>query len=258
MFKGSQLTEQQQFELASKLVYTNDIGCQYPIEPVPGKGGAKPLIDFTRSELRELARLLTVEVRGQDERKREIAQLQLLAVMREVMYRAEKDAPFPYSTQILSVLISLQYPDNLIMQINTGEGKGITTALLAAMQHALGQTVDVCTANKDLAERDYEEHLPFFQMLGIETSIVRAESEPGTYKVGGINYSTVSDMSLYRSRAKLEGEKLRAGDGGKVPVSLILDESDYALLDDKTLFNYATSPESGSNPFENTYAWIYP
>nr|WP_269472874.1 helicase-related protein [Aquicella siphonis] len=179
-------------------------------------------------------------------------------MMREVMYRAEKDAPFPYSTQILSVLISLQYPDNLIMQINTGEGKGITTALLAAMQHALGQTVDVCTANKDLAERDYEEHLPFFQMLGIETSMVRAESEPGTYKVGGINYSTVSEMSLYRSRAKLEGEHLRTRDGSKVPVSLILDESDYALLDDKTLFNYATSPESGSDPFENTYAWIYP
>lgn len=92
--------------------------------------------------------------------------------------------------------------------------------------------------------------------MGIPSAIVRSDSSAGTYKVGGINYSNVANLSLYRSRAKLEGESLTAMvDGREIATHLILDESDYVTLEDKTLFNLAMGVDGGG---DNPLAWVYP
>ena len=181
--------------------------------------------------------------------------------MREMYFRST--GKFPRTTQMITLLLSLDNPDNLLMEINTGEGKSITTAMLAALQwaKAKGDTVNVCTANMSLVDQDYTEKGAgnFFDCMGIPSTIVRSDSPKGTYKVGGINYSNVANLSLYRSRANLEGELLTSTiDGRETATHLILDESDYVTLEDKTLFNLAMGIESDVDIENNPFAWVYP
>jgi len=258
------LSSEQQYNLAQQMTYITAIGKDYPIT-VGGKT-CPNLTQATRAQLREFSDLLKDRIRtpGLSNEDKLKDQLKLLAVMREQYFRAT--GKFVYTTQILSVLMSLANQNhNMLMEINTGEGKSITTALLAAMQwvNADGGTVDVCTANQGLVDQDYKDPNQgaknFFTSLGIPSAAVKATSEKGTYQVGGINYSTIGDLALYRSRAKVEHEDLIVKKMG-VPLSsnLILDESDFSTLDDRTLFNFSTSAEGGGDTGVNPYAWIYP
>lgn len=253
------LDDEQQFHLAQQFMYVNAVGKNYPLV-VNGKTYGN-LTQTSRVELRELSDHLIHALRGPglDPTTERKLYLQLLAVMREQYFRST--GMLPHSTQMLSILSSLDNPDNLLMQINTGEGKSITTAMLAAVQWVKGGTVDVCTANRSLVQQDYIEKgaQNFFASLGIQSAVVESDSPSGTYAVGGINYTTVADMSLYRSRAKLEGESLTFSINGEEQAAhLILDECDYSTLDEKTLFNLAMGAEGGGDNYTNPYAWIYP
>ncbi len=260
MLEGSPLHTNDQYKLAEQLMYVNAIGKDFSLKI--GNKNCDNLTQASRAELRQYSDILIKSLRSDNvkpgEAEYEHNQLKLLAVMKELYFRSTGN--FPRITQTLAMLMSLKYPDNILMQINTGEGKGITTALLAALQWVKGGTVDVCTANRGLVHQDYTEkgNVNFFRLLGIPSSIVRSDSEYGTYQPGGINYTTVADLSLYRSRAKLENEPLDTVDGKTIHNDLVLDESDYTLLDDRTLFNYAVSAEGGGDSTKNPYAWIYP
>lgn len=253
---GTTLSGEQQHHLTQQLMCIHAIGQTYPL--TVGKQTCRDLTQASRAELRQYSDDLVKALRQGDPKAREANQLKLLAVMREMYFRST--GKFPRITQMLSLLLSCNYPDNVLMQINTGEGKGITTALLAALQWVNGGTVDVCTANRGLVVQDYNEkgNVDFFNAMGIPSAVVRADSEYGTYKPGGINYSTVADLSLYRARAHLENELLDQVKGKKVATDLVLDESDYTLLDDRTLFNYAVGADGGGDTTNNPYAWIYP
>ncbi|KAL4502177.1 hypothetical protein ABPG72_000412 [Tetrahymena utriculariae] len=95
----------------------------------------------------------------------------------------------PRSVQIISCLIFLykQKQKGRILQINTGEGKSITVALMAATRSLMKDKVDVYTSNKELAKRDCEEFQEFYQELGLTCGSIGQEevrsSEPNeTYK----------------------------------------------------------------------------
>lgn len=236
-------------KLGRQCLFVNSIGKDFP-----PPGFTKPLIEFSRAELYDYASALVAEIRAQGPR-RETLPLEFLAVLREVMHRTTGE--YPYTTQLISALHSLNHNNNLLLQINTGEGKSITSALLAVMQWANGESVDVCTANMDLASRDFDHFKNFFAFLDIPANKITADGTKQNYQIGGINYSTVADLSLYRSKAKLENNDLKHINGIKIKTSLILDEVDFNTLDNRTLFNH-TSHANDQDHYLLNCEWIYP
>ncbi|MFA6303557.1 MAG: hypothetical protein WC627_10580 [Legionella sp.] len=257
ILSASNLSTDEQFKIAQQLTFINAIGKDYPIKI--GGQNCESLIKATRPQLREFCDYLINDLRQgtmNSEQTRE-TQLKLLAVLRELYFRTT--GKFPYSTQMLSLIVSLENPNNLIMEINTGEGKSIITAMLSVLEWAKGDiTVDVSTANQKLVHQDYPKAHDFFDALGIESTIISKESPNGTYKVGGINYTTISDLSLYTSRAKIEGEDLTNKDGISYRKSLTIDEFDQPTLDDRTQFNFTVGAIGGGDGLSNPYEWIYP
>ena len=237
---------QYQLELDLRYIYAiqNDIPREHPIQAMSR--------EEICSALRENRRILAN--RAISPRARHLAQLKVLALACEVHYRTTGN--FPYSTQILSVLMMLNEPRDLILQINTGEGKTLTSALMATLLWASQEphAVDICTANMDLAETGFNAYRDFFQYVGVEATLVRASSTKNTYRQDGINFSTVSELSLYRSRGKVLDEE-----SPPESASILLDEVDQSLLDEKTEYRFAMSSDvSQGRVSESVYRWIYP
>ncbi|QMT60000.1 preprotein translocase subunit SecA [Legionella sp. PC997] len=150
-------------------------------------------------------------------------QLLLIALSAEALYRTTNK--FPRHTQILTLLKHLHHPGNIIHEIKTGEGKSIVAAMHAVLLCGNGRTVDIVTENEQLAKNALEKFAPFYQYLGIPhgTSIVAAQSTHSEYIPNGINYSTASDLSLFRMRMALEKRAMPTNP------SLIGDEIDATL-----------------------------
>lgn len=178
--------------------------------------------------------------------------LELLALSREIYYRTT--GKFAYSTQIIALLLYLQRPGNLLLQLNTGQGKSIVAPILQFLEWTRGGSINACTANDDLAYRDHESAALFFDFLNLPHQYLDEQSLQGQYALGGINYSRLANASLYRANAKVDHEPMRRiTHGVKDPAtSLIIDEVDADVLDNHTAFNLALGGSS------NPYAWIYP
>lgn len=183
------------------------------------------------------------------QKERDNAKLIYLALLREAMYRST--GRFPFSTQILAVLSAMNQNGNNIEEIQTGQGKSLMSSLYAAMLHAEGQAVDIATSNLQLAKEGLHENKDYYAYIGVKASIATASMDFSDYNHDGINYSDVPQLALLRSRAYIEG--------GKLPdkVSLVLDEADYTLLDDKTQYRYAASLDPNASS-QNIFAWVYP
>jgi preprotein translocase subunit SecA len=150
-------------------------------------------------------------------------QLLLIALSAEALYQTTKK--FPRCTQILTLLKRLHYPGNLIHELKTGEGKSIVGAMHGAWLCALGHSVDIATENDELAHNALEKFGPFYQYLGIAhgENILTAQSAHHEYISNGINYSTASNLALFRTRMALEKKPLP-----KNP-ALVCDEIDAIL-----------------------------
>lgn len=264
--QNTSLTSQEQYELAQQITYVNSIGRKYPLVIKDKSKVPEQLISYTdltqlpQNELREIAThfidiLRRPETSNTDKVK---AQLNLLAVLREQYFRVTGN--FIDVTQLSIVLMSLKNQHhNMLMELGQNERNSATAALLIAMQwvHANGGTVDVCVANRNELNLDYNVHgnKEFFMSLDIESSQIEGDSPAGTYKVGGINYSTFADLALYRDRAKLSGEQLTVKkDGHPVSSNLILSQMSLSTLDERITFSLGGNNEHRINP----HAWIYP
>jgi len=195
-----------------------------------------------------------------------------LSLLREGLYRADPKSRFANSTQILSVINeTILNEGNSFAQIGTGQGKSLITALIAAMLSAEGNTVDIITSDPHLANEGVKEFHEFYKFFGIPCADRPIESEdyfadlPGTgknpsteaeknpskctYKKGGINYSDITSMSVFRSRMQLKSKDLYfAG-----PVSAILDEADY-IAEFPTTIRYV---KSSNQDVKSKHAWVY-
>ena len=242
-----------QMQLARQLTYIETLGYTDPLNPNDFTG-LKKLTASSRYDLQERAMTLLQQMRTHSipEAELEACQLELLANMREIYFRTT--GLFPQTTQMLMLLLSLHSPDtNLLMSIKTGEGKSLITPMLAVLQWAQGGTVDVCTANRTLLRRDYENSCEsFFTFLGIKSAVIQSDSKPEDYQLGGINCSTLEDMSLFRLAAKEAGLEARLQNDE--PIHLVLDECDDALLDQTTLYKLVAETDASENPAQ----WIYP
>jgi hypothetical protein len=150
-------------------------------------------------------------------------QLLLIALSFEALYRTLNKVP--RSTQILTLLKRLHCPDNLIHEIKTGEGKSIIAAMHGVLLCGLGRTVDIVTENNQLAKNALDKFGPFYQYLGIShgENILTAQSAHHEYIANGINYSTASNLALFRMRMTLEKKALPGNP------ALIGDEIDAIL-----------------------------
>jgi hypothetical protein len=226
----------------------------------PGTTGDYIVQKMSTDTLRNVSIALRKNLQKHDlsEKDQLKTKLQYLAVMREAYYRST--GYFPYSTQMLSVLLNMQNQNQyLFEQIQTGEGKGMIAALQAGLMQAQGYAVDVFSSDFDqLSRRDQAENEEFFSLLGVKTTLLAADSDKGTYLGGesgaepGIHYTTASNVSLYQAARMLET-------GKSVQLSkkraCVCDESDTTVTQKMT--NIFSDSIDGADPYSNPYEWLY-
>ncbi len=281
LLNNQPLSTAEQIDLKQQFDYVNALGkpdSAYTLRPVNRDGQLYPLKTAdgnvlseislrtcSRQTLKELADHLIQEfclaeqAKGKTDclsaRAHRQLTLQLLAVMRESYYRAT--GRVPNSTQMLSLIYALDYPERQLLGIRTGEGKSITTALFAALLCAKGGTVFVPTANRTLVRQDYiEKHnRRFFSLLGFPSSQIDNNSEKETYHVGGIHYGADGDLANFFSKASLKGWNLFNRGRRRYPLFMVKDEYDYSM-DDRTQFRFAISKDP-QHQEKSPYEWIY-
>ncbi|MEM8835752.1 MAG: DEAD/DEAH box helicase [Planctomycetota bacterium] len=134
-----------------------------------------------------------------------------------------------------------------IVELDTGEGKTLVGALLAARWAQRGEPVHVVTANDYLAQRDADRFASFFAAAGTSVaSIVSASSraERAHAYSAGVVYSTSKELAADFLRDSLDAMKGRSaasmlyeGERTRMPLQrglgvAIVDEADSVLIDE--------------------------
>ena len=177
---------------------------------------------------------------------------EILAILAELYRKVTTLRPYP--VQLIFLLMNLEIKDqNLIAEVDTGEGKALSIALLAAlkwMKHGHHKVV-VMTAHPDLIEQDFmhKRHYHFFKLLGIpvdpKNSILLKDSTIDSFKPDGIYYTTPLNMSVFLNRFNQE-------QGEYAHFDVIIDEVDKAFFDQSFLLNLVMI-----NPVTQDMDWIY-
>ncbi|MCX7121035.1 MAG: hypothetical protein NTZ67_04585 [Gammaproteobacteria bacterium] len=255
-------------KLYDAIGYVTAIGKDSKIT-IPGelqnkKNYQKPVMTLTGDEIKTLVKHYRSIISANHLTPKEIwtAKCEFIALLREALYRTT--GIMAYDTQITSILNIMLHGGSIFSEIRTGEGKSIITAMMAAAKWAEGGVVDVASSNMALAKRDLEENKDFYDYLGIQTAVISASSSNSDYRQAGtkdregndnddgINYSDISELTLWQEQQLLNSEKLPD------KVSLIADEVDFNVLDNTTQFRYATSLDEAYDPHFNPYEKIYP
>lgn len=191
----------------------------------------------------------------------------LLALMAELLYRTkglpdnstgdkqEWGRSFEINTtQYLALHAMLASGAHVTSQIATGEGKSRIMMIAIACQYALGQTVDFVTSDMSLATRDYLEYQAFFKALGAKTNLIYAQMPAKEYQQGGIHFSDAANLSLFRNKARSEGQGDLVIASNSSKRCLLLDEADKTFFDSSdTRFNYSTQADTAICDMP----WIY-
>lgn len=159
------------------------------------------------------------------------------------------------TTQVMALLAMIKNPKSkVINQIDTGEGKSRIMMVLAAYQALTKHTVDVVTSDLALAERDYFNFKQFFNVLGLQTSLISLHTPPSLYQKKGINFTDMAQLQLLRNRSDIDGKPFAYLDEAEESRCALIDEVDKFIHDkSRDAFNYA----SKSNRLSG-YLWIYP
>lgn len=173
-----------------------------------------------------------------------------LALIREAAYRTT--GQFPYSTQILSLIDCMMHEGDVISNIDTGEGKSLIDAMKAALLWIDSDRVEVSTSSIVDARRDIQIYSPFFNLLDIAHSNqpIDSESSFDAFQKKGINYSTFAQLALFFAKADVHGVSLEHPND---KLSIVVNESDFSLLEDKTIYRSALRNQGAGVGQE----WIY-
>ena len=155
----------------------------------------------------------------------------------------------PRSVQQIA-LLSLLHPTTgkgRLVQINTGEGKSLTTAMFAAVLALQGKKVDVVTSSVELSRKEVEKQRAFLAMLGL-TVAENSESDvvPSPYKADVV-YGTASDFEAGILRSEFLGMPLRGERGFQV---VVVDEVDAMLVDERSSSTRLSNPTPGMQHLE--------
>ena len=170
-----------------------------------------------------------------------VSQKEMLAVIQRAV---ELHHGFlPRATQMLSVLALLNPAKDTgrLAQINTGEGKSLIVAMLAAVHALQGQYVDVITTSSELAIPEVLKQEHFFKMLsltvGENSSHGKSDAAKAAVYKKDIVYGTAEDF-----QADILRQSIR--DNRKFGVAIV-DEVDSLLFDNRSYSTRLSSPMPG-------------
>ncbi len=147
------------------------------------------------------------------------------------------------------LLAALQLLDEKLVEMATGEGKSLATALAAAAAALAGMPVHVLTANDYLVQRDADGFRPLFERLGLRVASVvagmggelrrLAYAQPVVYVTAKeLVFDYLRDRLLRGRRAALQQRAAALdGDGRGAPLLRglcmgLIDEADSVLIDE--------------------------
>ncbi len=171
-----------------------------------------------------------------------------------------------YDVQLLGAHRLTQH---VIAEMQTGEGKTITSAPAAFVLGLSGRGVHITTPNAYLAQRDHEQLAPVFELLGFTVGLVpervSAEAKRSAYQCD-IIYGTGYEFGFDYLRDQIAAQPHRGEPLGREFLSAfrgqpsraspraqrrlayaLVDEADHVLLDDATsplIISGATLPEA--------------
>jgi preprotein translocase subunit SecA len=163
----------------------------------------------------------------------------------------------------VQLLATVALSERMAVEMATGEGKTLVTAMAAALQAAEGWPVHVITANDYLAARDEAAMRPLFLALGLRSGAIAPEQDPAERRMlyaRDIVYASAKEIAFDHLRDRIAlGETTRRGlklaqlcGTGRPPVmrglwSAIVDEADNVLIDEaRTPLVISGSDERGA------------
>jgi ankyrin repeat protein len=188
-----------------------------------------------------------------------VTQNELLAVVKRAVALHHGFAP--RTTQLLSVLTLLSTPEKMgrLAQINTGEGKSLIVAMLAAVHALKGQKVDVVTTSAELSIPEIKKQAPFFTMLGLtaaENSKKNAVDDEARHAIyqKDIVYGTAEDFQADIIQTEFFRKNIRGNRGFGV---VLVDEVDSMLFDDRSYSTQLSSLTPAMNHLEVVLGTIW-
>ncbi len=246
------IAQSEQVELLHLLYYLNTYSSVMQLEAKSNDA----LLDDIHENLE------TIRQNKTDGKEASEAQARVLACMREMVLR--KTGKWLNHTQMMALLYSVLHDDdNLLHQIHTGEGKSLITVMRVAYRALNGQVVDVFSSKESLSTRDHQVSLAVLDAFEIRNNHITANSGPEQYYnkvndrgVGAVHYSTAGNWALFLSGIRWDDKDAANYIDIHAPNRVVfLDEGDYILLAENTLFNF--SDQMGSDSIFNFDAWVY-
>jgi len=231
-------------QLMEALLFVNRAGLDLPVYR------NKPARELSNDDIRALFQEIKA---GQQAHLEPFnRQVYALGLMREAMYRTT--GQFPYSTQMIAILDCMMQKGHVISNIDTGQGKSLVDTMKAALLWLDSTRVDISSSSVIDAKRDVDIYRSFLSLLDIPHSKdpITASSPIEAYITNGINYSTLAQLALFFSKAK--GEQQSIGQPSDI-VSLVMNESDDAIFDDRTIYRFAIM--GGEGLLGEAHEWIY-
>ena len=181
-----------------------------------------------------------------------------------VLRAAEMKNKFsPRDTQIISLISLLNKPSIsvILSQINTGEGKSLIVAMLAAVLSLEGFFVDVVTTSMELAIPEVDTQTDFFEVLNIfvtHNDIAEDRNKNLEKKVydHDVVYGTASNFQGDILRTEFMQENLREN---RPFHCVIVDEVDSMLFDDRSYCTQLSSTTPAAHHLDILLAlsWQY-
>lgn len=244
MLNGTPYPYNYRKQMTEALLFVNEIGHRLAIY------NNKPINALSSEELRALFKVLKNGKIKDPITKRFLA----LALMREAMYRST--GKWANSTQILALIDGMMHQGDFISNIDTGQGKSLIDVLKASLLYLESDRVDITTSSLIDAKRDVIEFRTYFNLLDIPFSKtpIHARSKAEDYQKEGINFSTFSSLSLFFARMRIEGNTVADAIDSQSKASLVINESDNALLDDHVTYRLSTTKKGSIGKGQE---WIY-
>lgn len=126
------------------------------------------------------------------------------------------------------IFLNKSSESGLLAQVNTGEGKSLIIAMLAAILALEGKAVDVVTTSMELAIPEVKKQTNFFSMLSL--SVDSNNNGSSSNYNANVVYGTSLEFSGDILRTEFELMDIRR----KRPIDVVIvDEADSKLYDDR-------------------------
>ena len=186
-----------------------------------------------------------------------INRYEMIAVIKRTIEITSKFTP--EKIQLLALIILLNPNENKhgrLAQINTGEGKTIIVAMLAAVKALEGHQVDIVTSSPELAKPQSQDQKQFFKFLGLTCE---HNGQDSTIKIeeryqADIIYGSANDFQADILRDECSKSGIRQG--RKCDVAIV-DEVDSMLIDGKNNIVMLSSSMPGMDHLEPLLAAIW-